>query len=249
MPNRSIFSPSWALRSWAGAGNAIAGGGTVLSFPILIWVGLPPVPANATNAIGLWSGSVGGAWSYRGRIRRQAGWAGLWIPALLGGAAGAGLLLYLPPHWFGAAAPWLVIGAAGLIAAEPLLRRHLPMPVPGERRMLPSAVVLFLISVYGGYFGAGIGMLILFSLSLLGIDDLHDANGLKNLLVAGIKGVAVVGFVLAGVVAWAVALVMLVGSTAGGWAGGYLVQKVDQGALRWIVVTVGVGLGMVMLVR
>jgi uncharacterized membrane protein YfcA len=231
----------------AGAGNTIAGGGTTLSFPILVWVGLPPLIANATNTLGLLAGSGAGAWSYRARIRAQSGWQILWIPALLGGAVGAALLLFLPADWFDGIAPWLVIGSAGLEAADPLIRRHLPHPAPGERRVTTSVVSMFLIAVYGGYFGAGIGILTLITLGLLGVADLHDANGLKNLLVIGIKGVAGLGFILSGVIVWPVAVIMLIGSTIGGWGAGHLIQKVDQATLRWIVVAIGVSMGVIML--
>jgi uncharacterized protein len=231
----------------AGAGNAIAGGGTTISFPILVWAGLPPQVANATNTLGLISGSVGGAWSYRARIRRQAGWALLWIPALVGGAVGAALLLALPSEFFEKVAPWLVIGSAALEASEPLIKRHLPELRPGERRLGSSMAALFAISIYGGYFGAGMGILVLITLRLIGIADIHDANGLKNLLVVGIKGVAAAGFIVSGVVVWPVALLMMVGATAGGWTAGHLIQRLDQGTLRWIVVAIGVAMGVSML--
>ena len=232
----------------AGAGNTVAGGGTTLSFPILVWVGLPEQIANATNTLGLLAGSGGGAWSYRGRIRGQKGWGILWVPALLGGALGAGLLLVLPPDWFAAVAPWFVIGSAGLVGVDPLIRRHLSGLAPGERCTGTSLSALFLISIYGGYFGAGIGILVLFTLRLVGIADLHDANGLKNLLVTGIKGVAAVGFIMSGVVVWSVALIMIVGSTLGGWGAGHLIQKLDHGTLRWTVVAIGIAMGVIMMV-
>ena len=231
----------------AGAGNTVAGGGTTLSFPILVWVGLPEQIANATNTLGLLAGSAGGGWSYRRRIQGQTGWQVLWVPALLGGAAGAALLLLLPAAWFAVVAPWMVIGSAALVAADPLIRRHLTQPGPGERQLASSLTVMFLVAVYGGYFGSGIGILVLFTLGLLGIADLHDANALKNLLVLGIKGVAGLGFALSGVIHWPVAVVLLVGSTIGGWGAGYLIQKVDQAALRWIVVAIGVSMGVIML--
>ena len=232
----------------AGAGNAIAGGGTTLSFPILVWVGLPAQIANATNTLGLLSGSLGGAWSYRARIRRQRGWGLLWIPALLGGALGAALLLALPSDSFRAVAPWLVIGSAVLEASDPLIRRHLPQLQPDERRLGRSMAALFFMAIYGGYFGAGIGILVLITLRLVGIMDLHDANGLKNLLVFGIKAVAAIGFIWSGVVVWPVALLMMATSALGGWAAGHMVQRLDQSTLRWIVVAMGVAMGVSMLV-
>ena len=231
----------------AGAGNTVAGGGTTLSFPILVWVGLPEQIANATNTLGLLAGSGGGAWSYRGRIRGQKGWKMLWVPALFGGALGAVLLLVLPPDWFAMAAPWLVIASAGLVAAGPLIGRHFSGLAPGERHMGTSLAALFLVAIYGGYFGAGIGILVLVTLRFVDIADLHDANGLKNLLVTGIKGVAAVGFVMSGVVVWSVALIMIVGSTLGGWGAGHLIQKVDQDELRWVVVAIGIAMGVIMM--
>ncbi len=233
----------------AGAGNTIAGGGTTLSFPILVWVGLPEQIANATNTLGLLAGSAGGGWSYRRRIRGQVGWQALWLPALIGGGVGAALLLLLPATWFGAVAPWMVLGSACLVAADPLIRRHLSQPAPGERRVGTSLAAMFLVAVYGGYFGAGIGILVLFTLGMVGVADLHDANGLKNLLVTGIKGVAALGFVVSGVIVWPVAMIMLIGSTIGGWGAGYLVQKVEAKTLRWMVVAIGMVMGLIMLSR
>jgi uncharacterized membrane protein YfcA len=236
----------------AGAGNTVAGGGTTLSFPILVWVGLPDRLANATNTLGLLAGSAGGAWSYRSRIRGSmqggGGWQALWVPAFFGGAAGAALLLWLPPTWFTTVAPWMVIGSAALVAADPLMRRHLPHPAPGTRRLGSSLTAMFLVAVYGGYFGSGIGILVLITLGLLGISDLHDANALKNLLVIGIKGIASLWFVVSGVIVWPVAVVMLVSSTVGGWWAGHLIQKVDAGTLRWMVVGIGAAMGVLMLV-
>ena len=110
-----------------------------------------------------------------------------------------------------------------------------------------SLAALFLVSIYGGYFGAGIGILVLVTLRLVGIADLHDANGLKNLLVTGIKGIAALGFIMSGVVVWSVALIMIVGSTLGGWGAGHLIQKVDQGELRWVVVAIGIAMGVIMM--
>ena len=110
-----------------------------------------------------------------------------------------------------------------------------------------SLAALFLVSIYGGYFGAGIGILVLVTLRLVGIADLHDANGLKNLLVTGIKGIAALGFIMSGVVVWSVALVMIVGSTLGGWGAGHLIQKVDQRELRWVIVAIGIAMGVIMM--
>ncbi len=232
----------------AGAGNAVAGGGTNLSFPILVWAGLPPVEANATNAVGLSSGGMATAWSYRARIREaEPRWWWLMLPALLGGGLGAWLLLALPPDWFASIAPLLVITAALLVAADPFLRRRIQ--IGGGDGFGGAMFWMFLISLYGGYFGAGIGILTLVVLSFLGMDDLHRANGFKSILAVVIKGVAVVIFIVQGMVIWGAAIVLLLGSLVGGWTTGHLIQKVQAGTLRWMVVAMGLGMGVAMVVR
>lgn len=237
----------------AGAGNAMAGGGTNLSFPILIWIGIPPVAANATNSVGLWPGSAGAAWSYKEALARgDRRWWWLAAPSLVGGGLGAWLLLTLPPTWFGAIAPFLVIVASGLVAVEPMLRRWLRSPGhedAGRGWIAGATTVQFLIAVYGGYFGAGIGILLLTTLGLMGMHDMHEANAWKNVMAVAIKGVAVLYFVLAGVLVWPVVLVMAVGSTLGGYATGRFIQRFDQRVLRWLVVAMGVGMGLVLLIE
>lgn len=239
----------------AGAANAVAGAGTVISFPALVWLGLPPVTANATNAVGLWPGSASAAWSYRETIREVAPrWHLLVVPALVGGAVGAWMLIRLPPAWFEVAAPFLVVGAAALVAVEPTVRRWVrrdaPVAPAGPRRgrwVLGGGGALLLIALYGGYFGAGIGILTLGALSLLGLHDLHRANGLKNVLALAMKAAAVVLFAWRGMVLWHAALLMAVGSLLGGYAAGRLIQKVEGETLRWVVVVVGVAMGALML--
>lgn len=234
----------------AGAANTVAGGGTVLSFPVLVWIGLPPVQANATNSVGLWSGSLGGAWSYRVRLGTlERRWIWLGLPALAGGGAGAWLLVNLPSTWFAAIAPFMVIGASALVAVEPLIRRRLLSlwSAGGDAGRAGAVVGVLVVSAYGGYFGAGIGILLLVALALLGLENLQQANALKNALVVGIKGVAVAYFAVIGILDWPIALVMIAGSTAGGWAAGFLVREVQPETLRAIVVAVGVAMGLVML--
>jgi uncharacterized protein len=235
----------------AGAANTIAGGGTILSFPVLVWIGLPPVVANATSTVGLWTGSAGGAWSYRGRLRTLEGrWVWLVLPALTGGALGAWLLVNLPARWFGSIAPLMVIAASALVAVEPLIRRKIAFHSDTEEggRALRVAGIL-IISGYGGYFGAGLGILVLVALALLGIENLHEANALKNLLVLGIKGAAVAYFIVLGVLDWPIALLMIIGSTFGGWGGGFLVREVEPTTLRWLIVVIGLAMGLIMIVR
>lgn len=247
----------WQLLAVAGAGlaagsaNAVAGGGSAISFPILVVVGLPPVAANATNAVGLVFGSASASWSYRGELRRAERWT-LWlaVPSLLGGVLGAWLLVELPPGWFGAVAPWLVLAAAASVALEPVVRRWVGSGEAGSGAARIGGVAFwFGIALYGGYFGAGMGMLLLTALGLLGIHDLQHANGLKNLLSIAIKAPAVLYFAVLGLPVWGASLTLLVGAVVGGWLAGHLIQRVDPGRLRWVVATVGALLAMLMLLR
>ena len=236
----------------AGAANTIAGGGTIISFPVLLWLGLPSVQANATNAVGLWMGNVGGAWSYRARLATlERRWRWLALPSLIGGGLGAWLLVNLPENWFDWVAPFMVIGASILVAVEPVIRKRLAalFSKGGSSGKIGPVLGVLLVSAYGGYFGAGIGLLVLVSLALLGLDDLHLANGFKNVLVAGLKGVAVVYFIVSGVVDWPLALMMVGGSTVGGWGGGTLVREVKPETLRLIIVLIGTAMGAIMVVR
>lgn len=247
-----LLAAAFGAALLAGAGNAVAGGGTNLSFPILVWLGIPPVAANATNGVGLWPGSVSAAWSYRRRIAEaDRRWWWLVIPSVIGGGVGAWLLLSLPPHWFGAVAPWLVIGASVLVAVEPTLRGRLRRgaagAVGGRGGVFAALVAQLGISLYGGYFGAGMGILTLSALGLMGMDDLQRANGFKNLLTTAIKGVAVLYFMVTGVLVWPVAVAMAAGSALGGYVSGILAQKVSASTLRWLVVGMGVAMGLAML--
>jgi len=233
----------------AGCINAIAGGGTNVSFPALLWLGLPPVAANATSSVALWPGSLAGAWGYHGALRRaRRSWFLLVVPSVIGGALGAWLLVALPGKLFAILAPWLVLASTALFAGRLVVtqrRRGGPAADSAashaHHRSLVAALVLqLLIATYGGYFGAGIGILMLASLGLCGIEDLDVANGLKNLLAAAINGTAIVGFVLAGRVDWRIAPVMAIGAIGGGWAGARLAQRLPPDVVRWAIVAIGV---------
>ena len=224
-----------------GALNAVAGGGTNLSFPALLWLGLPPVAANATSAVALWPGSWSGAWGFR-RALRQARPAWLWllVPSVAGGALGAVLLVELPPQAFRSLAPWLVLGSTLLFAVEPPLRRRFRSAAGHTRGAVVLAHVLqLLIAIYGGYFGAGIGILMLASLGFSGVTDLAQANGLKNLLATGIKAAAVAYLAVAGPVLWVVAGVMALGAVAGGVAGAALSQRMAPRLQRAVIIAIG----------
>jgi uncharacterized membrane protein YfcA len=230
----------------AGTINAIAGGGTNVYFPALLWLGLPAVTANASSAVALWPGSLAGAWGFRESLRRaRPAWFWLVLPSVVGGALGAWLLVALPTRVFAGVAPWLVLGSTLLFAVQTVRRQRLgeaagAPPTVRHGSLLAGAVVQLAIAVYGGYFGAGIGILMLASLGLSGVRDLGAANGLKNLFAAAINGAAIVYFVASGAVQWAVVPAMAVGAVAGGWSGARLAQRLPPMVLRWTIVAIGV---------
>jgi uncharacterized membrane protein YfcA len=222
----------------AGLINAIAGGGTLVSFPILLALGRDPLLANATNSVGLTAGSLAGAFGFRGHAEavRERLPRLLALP-LVGTTIGAVLLIVTPSETFAALVPWLILSATALFALQEPLGR--------ATRGAPAAVaapLLFVIGVYGGYFGAGIGILLLATLGLLGIHDLHQRNVLKNLIAAGVNGVAALLFLWQGLVLWRDAVLLGAGAIAGGYAGAHLAQRFGRGFVRWAVVGLGLTL-------
>lgn len=240
-----------------GAINSIAGGGTLLTFPALIALGVPPIVANATSTVALWPGAVGSLWGYRSELAGARAWAIRFaVPSLAGGLIGALLLLRTPPDRFDAVVPWLVIGATALFIAQgPISRRiaasraaaaapgHVA-PEPGLRN--PPLAFLFvqlLIGIYGGYFGAGIGILMLASLGLMGFTNIHRMNGLKNWGGMCMNLVAALAFAFSGLVDWPVAGAMALGATVGGYAGSRVAQRVPQSRVRAAIIAIGLASG------
>lgn len=256
----------------AGVMNSIAGGGTLLTFPALIGLGVPPIIANATSTVALLPGTLGSLWGYRRELEGARKLAmRLAIPSVLGGLIGAFFLLRTEPATFSALAPWLVLGATLLFVLQaPVLRwirrrsssdsrtvpdseaRRIPHPTEGELDVRPSAFVLFLqflIGVYGGYFGAGIGILMLAALGIAGLTNIHRMNGLKNWAGMCMNFVAAAAFAASGLVNWPVALAMGVGATAGGYAGSGLAQRVSQATVRRAIAVIGFGSALWLLTR
>lgn len=244
----------------AGFINSMAGGATLLTFPALIYLGLDAKAANATGTVGLWPGSIGGAFGYRRELRktRRGFWSFL-IPSLLGGAVGALLLLTTEPATFRVLVPWLILGATALFAAQKPIARWLKLGVveshqrPTPRRALGVLTFQFVVSIYGGYFGAGIGVLMLAGLGFLGIDDLHERNGVKNLAATCINGVAAILFAVGsmtsvgenrGIVHWPISIAMAVGSMLGGYWSAGLARRVGPTAVRVVVIFIGVVSGL-----
>jgi uncharacterized membrane protein YfcA len=237
--------------------NAIAGGGTLLTFPALIWVGIAPIVANATSTVALWPGMLSSMWGYRQELAGARRWATIFaVPSLLGGLAGALLLLITPADRFDAAVPWLVWGASVLFLLQQRMvaasRRHgaRVAPVTDPSSMTPTAAFLafqFLVAVYGGYFGAGMGILMLAALGFMGFTNIHRMNGLKNWGALCINAAAAVTFTVSGLVHWRVAVAMAVGSLAGGYAGSRLAQSVPQIWVRRAIIAIGFGSGLALL--
>jgi uncharacterized membrane protein YfcA len=221
--------------------NSVAGGGSFIAFPALLFAGIPAVPANATNSVALWPGSVASAFAYRrelGGSRREL--LPLAVAGFVGGVAGSVLLLRTSESAFVVMVPWLLLFAAVLFTfGAPLARRLGSRLGKGGSGSLGAAVVAqALVSVYGGYFGGGMGIMMLAILTVLGMTDMHKMNAMKTVLGALVNGVAVVLFIVAGAVAWAPGLVMVVGGTLGGYAGAAAARKVDAKHVRRIVLVV-----------
>jgi len=230
----------------ASALNSVAGGGSFISFPALLVLGIPPVNANTTNTVALWPGSIASVGAYRREF--ESNWqtlVPLLLVSLLGGIAGAMLLLNTPQATFARLLPFLLAMATLLLAFSRRITR-----VVRERKMGSSmsprtanALVLmlqFFIGVYGGFFGGGIGIMMLAIMSLQGMDNLHAMNGVKTLLAVVINGLAVLIFVMAGTVYWPECLVLLGGAVVGGYGGAYLAQRFDSEQVRKFIIGVGI---------
>ncbi|HWH14411.1 MAG TPA: sulfite exporter TauE/SafE family protein [Miltoncostaeaceae bacterium] len=244
-----------AVAAVAGGGvNALAGGGTLITFPALTAVGVPALSANVTNTVALAPGYLGGTLAQRADLagQRDRAWS-VALPALLGGVAGAALLLVTGEDLFRSLVPWLILVAAVLIGADPLVKRWVRRRLAEgeEHRPHPAAAVLAALagSVYGGYFGAGLGIILLALYSLVLPETLVRVNALKQ-LTSFLANVAAAGFlVFSGRVEWTAAGVMAVGALAGGVLAGRFVRRVDPDLLRALVVVIGVTVAVVYFVR
>jgi hypothetical protein len=223
-----------------GAINSVAGGGSFLTFPALLFAGIPAIPANATNNTAMWLGVVASARGYREEIRT---YRSVIVPAMLislvGSLGGAVLLLHTPPKIFERMIPWLLLFATAVFALSPLLtRKHANRDVHSPWQLAAQ----FAVSIYGGYFGAGMGILMLAILSFSGLPTMNAMNGVKNLLSIVINGVAVIPFLIAGVINWPVALYMAVFAMIGGYAGARFFRRIPSKITRLIVLAIGTGM-------
>jgi uncharacterized membrane protein YfcA len=238
----------------AGAINSVAGGGTLVTFPTLVWVGLPSTIANATSTVAIWPGSLGGMWGYRHDLKGLPKTSyTLIVPSLLGGIIGAVLLVLTPTDVFDRLIPLLILFATVLFMLQEPIQRLIgttDKTHEGSSVWLVGALVFQLfVSVYGGYFGAGIGILMLAAFGIMGFTDIHQMNGLKTFLALCINGVAAVYFICNGMVSWPYALVMAVGAIAGGVWGAGVARRIGPKGVRKIVIVVGFTMAFSLLFR
>jgi uncharacterized membrane protein YfcA len=231
----------------AGVMNSVAGGGSFLSFPALVFAGVPPISANATNNCAMWVGTLGSARGYREEIAEHRS---LLLPVLvvsvLGALVGSLLLLVTPSALFERMIPWLLLFATAVFAASPLLARDVP---ERPQHATWQLAVQFFVAIYGGYFGAGMGILMLAVLSFSGLPTFNAANGIKNVLSVAINGVALVPFALAKIVDWRLAIPMALVALVGGYAGARFFRRLPQPVSRAIVIAIGVTMTIVFFVR
>ncbi|MGI8734142.1 MAG: sulfite exporter TauE/SafE family protein [Pyrinomonadaceae bacterium] len=236
----------------AGAINSIAGGGTLVTFPVLIWLGLDPKVANATSTVALWPGLYGGLFGYRRELENSAKLLlRLGVTSVIGGAVGAWLLIWTPSQTFARLVPFLILFATILFMTQGALTRRLRLqPLVAEPKAswwLGAIVFQFFSSIYGGYFGAGNGILMLAAMGLLGLRDLNRANGIKNFLGICINSIAVLSFALMGLVRWPEAILMAAGALLGGYFGASMAVRIEQLWVRRGIVTIGLVIFVVMI--
>ncbi len=229
--------------------NAVAGGGSFITFPSLIFGGIGAINANATSTVALWPGSLASLWAYRKELAtQQRGFLMvLGVTSLIGGILGALLLLNTPASTFVLLIPYLLLLATLLFAFSGQITKFLRVRSVEKTRLSRRglagiAFLQLIIAIYGGYFGAGIGILMLATLALMGMENIHEMNAVKTLLTILINGVAVIAFIIAGIIAWIPAIVMLAGAIIGGYGAAYFARKIDQKYVRTFVIVVGLTL-------
>lgn len=226
-----------------GALNAVAGGGSFVAFPALLFVGVPPIPANATNSVALWTGVTASGGAYRNRLDvPKRVMIPLLATSVAGGLVGALLLLKTPEHTFMKVLPWLMLGATLLFVFGKRLARGRASSVSRDATMaaiVGASICELFVAVYGGYFGGGVGIVNLAMLAAVGMTDIHAMNALKSVLGIAINGIAAVAFVLARAVYWPQAIAMIAGAVVGGYFGAHYAQKLPQAWIRRFVIVVG----------
>ena len=238
----------------AGVINSVAGGGTLLSFPTLMFTGVPAIVANATNTIALQVGTMASFVSYRGEFAKQKKWAWRYgPPSMIGGLLGAILLLRTGETLFRHIVPYLILFATILFTFQPVVSRFLQIEAKAMQKSghaLGAAMFFqFCVGIYGGYFGAGIGILMLAALGMMVEGDIHEVNSLKVLMASLINGVAAIYFIANGSVLWADALLLAAGAMLGGYTGPIMARRVGAKIVRGFVTCLGFAIGIYFLVR
>jgi uncharacterized membrane protein YfcA len=239
----------------AGLLNAVAGGGSFISFPALLFSGMAPIAANATNTAALFPGTVASTVAYRHAFTPEARrlLPLLLVTGIIGGVIGARILLGTPQSTFLHLIPWLLLAATVLFLAGPRISAWVRQRAAAGKTSRPLNIagifLELLIAIYIGYFGAGVGILVLSLLALLGMEDIHAMNGVKVLLVSVVNGVAMITFIFAKMIFWPQAVLMILGSLTGGYAGAHYAQKMNQQHVRWIVIAVGLSMSIYFFVR
>ena len=222
-----------------GALNSLAGGGTLVTFPALLFAGLSSIDANASSVVALFPGTFAGAWGFRRSIQSitEVNFRSLVVISLAGGLIGALLLLYTPNQVFSALVPWLILFATVVFAVGNLA----PLKMIAHFKLGPrgAMIAMFGIAIYGGYFGGGIGFLMLATFTLFGMRDINAMNGLKMALVGVMTITAIIAFIAAGVVRWPETLPMLAGAVAGSYIAARTSQNVDQRLIKGFVIALG----------
>lgn len=223
---------------FAGSLNAVAGGGSFLTLPVLVLANVPPIAANATGTLALLPGYIASAWALRKEIKnlKNVSLSVLIITSLIGGVIGAGLLLWTPASVFDALIPWLLLAASLLFILSPRLRYKNKSAIV---RPQLAALAVLAVAIYGGYFNGGLGILLLAVFSVLNVGDLHVANGLKNLISALLTAIAVIVYIAGGLIYWPQALWMMVAATLGGYIGARASRHIPILYLRWSIITIG----------
>ena len=233
----------FAVATLAGTINAVAGGGAFLTFPALMLAGLPGIAANATSNAAVWLGTAASAVGYRTELHQtRAVNRRLVIASSLGSLVGAVLVLITPETAFLRAVPFLLLAATVLFICGPYLNRR--RGAQRDEMDLPGWVmpVQFMLGIYGGYFGAGVGIATLAVLGQIGFTRIHQMNGIKTLLTSCMNGVACVPFAIAGAIVWHWAIVMCAGAVIGGYLGARVARRASPRLIRWIVIFIAVGM-------